>query len=173
MNRLIHRILQDQIVSWRGLHGLSHWGRVYDNGMRLTDESGANRNVVELFAFFHDSQRFHDGSDIGHGHRGAEYARTLRGEFFDLTDDEFELLYVACCDHADEITHDDVTIQTCWDSDRLDLGRVGMTPDPEFLSTEIARRRDTIHWAHTRAVNETVSEVIADLWYLRGGHAAN
>lgn len=167
--RLIHRILQDQIVSWQGIHGLSHWGRVYDNGMRLADESGANRRVVELFAFFHDSQRFNDGHDIGHGHRGAEYAKTLRGEFFDLTDDEFELLYVACRDHTDEVTHDDVTIQTCWDSDRLDLGRVGMAVDLDFLSTDVARRRETIAWAHTRAVDEIVPEVVADIWYLRGG----
>lgn len=171
LNRLIHRILQDQIVSWQGIHGLSHWGRVYENGMRLSDESGANRRVVELFAFFHDSQRFNDGTDTGHGHRGAEYAKTLRGEFFDLPDDEFKLLYVACRDHTDEITHDDETIQTCWDSDRLDLGRVGMTPDPGFLSTDVARRRDTIHWAHSRAVNEIVPEFIADLWDLRGGDA--
>ncbi|MHC4877786.1 MAG: HD domain-containing protein [Planctomycetota bacterium] len=170
---LIHRILQDQIVSWRGIHGLSHWGRVYENGMRLSDESGASRRVVELFAFFHDSQRFNDGTDTGHGHRGAEYAKTLRGEYFDLPDDEFEMLYVACRDHTDEVTHEDVTIQTCWDSDRLDLGRVGMTPDPEFLSTDVARRRDTIHWAHSRAVNEAVPEIVSDLLFLRGGLTAD
>ena len=137
--------------------------------MRLADESGANRRVVELFAFFHDSQRFNDGCDIGHGHRGAEYAKTLRGDFFDLTDDEFELLYVACRDHTDEVTHDDVTIQTCWDSDRLDLGRVGMALDLDFLSTDVARQRETIEWAHTRAVDEIVPEVVADIWCQRGG----
>lgn len=169
LHSLISRILQDQIVSWQGIHGLSHWGRVYENGMRLSDESGADRRVVELFAFFHDSQRFNEGSDPGHGHRGAEYAKTLRGEFFDLPDNAFELLYVACRDHTDKITHKDVTIQTCWDSDRLDLGRVGVTPDLEFLSTDVARRRDTIRWAHSRAVNETVPDIVASFWHLRGG----
>ncbi len=28
------------------------------------------------------------------------------------------------------------TIQSCWDADRLDLGRVGMIPSPKFLSVE-------------------------------------
>ena len=166
---LITRVLHDQIVSWMGLHGLSHWGRVYENGMRLADESGANRTVVELFAFLHDSQRFEESTDIGHGHRGAEYAKSLRGEYFELTDAEFDLLYIACRDHTDEVTHEDVTIQTCWDSDRLDLGRVGMRPEVEYLSTEVARRRDTIDWAHSRAVNEIVPEVIAEIWFERGG----
>jgi uncharacterized protein len=168
---LIIRILHDQYTSWLGIHGLTHWGRVYDNGMRLSEESGANRKVVELFAFLHDSQRHNDGSDVGHGHRGAEYAKTLRGEVFDLDDTEFDMLYVACRDHTDEVTHADVTIQTCWDSDRLDLGRVGVTPDPEFLNTDAARRPDTIAWAHSRSVNEIVSEVIADIWFGRGGPA--
>lgn len=166
---LITRILSDQIVSWQGIHGLSHWGRVYENGMRLADESGAIRRVVELFAFFHDAQRFTEGTDIGHGHRGAEYARSLRGEFFELTDVEFDLLYIACRDHTDEVTHDDVTVQTCWDADRLDLGRVGMTPDPKYLSTDVARRRETIEWSHSRAVGEIIPQVIADIWFQRGG----
>lgn len=127
-------------MSWQGIHSLSHWRRVYENRIRLTDESGANRPVVELFALFHDSQRFPDGHDLGHGHRGAEYTKTL----FDLNDTDFELLYEACRNHTDKVTHDDVTIQTCWDLDRLNLGRVGMRPDPDFLNTEVARRRDTI-----------------------------
>ncbi|MCA9790206.1 MAG: hypothetical protein KC910_00365 [Candidatus Eremiobacteraeota bacterium] len=34
----------------------------------------------------------------------------------------------------------DPTIATCWDSDRLDLDRVGVDPDPAFLSTAAARK---------------------------------
>lgn len=165
------QVLDDQITSWQGIHGLTHWGRVYENGLRLSVEPGANRKVVELFAFLHDSQRYEDGTDIGHGHRGAEYAKKLRGKFFNLDEAEFDVLYVACRDHTDEVTHEDVRIQTCWDPGRLDLGRVGVTPDPEFLSTEVARRADTIAWAHSRAVNEIVPEVIADIWFGRGGPA--
>jgi uncharacterized protein len=28
------------------------------------------------------------------------------------------------------------TIQTCWDSDRLDLGRVGIKPSAQYISEE-------------------------------------
>jgi uncharacterized protein len=30
------------------------------------------------------------------------------------------------------------TIQTCWDSDRLDLGRVGIKPSAQYISEEAA-----------------------------------
>ena len=166
---LIRQTLADQVVDWHGIHGLSHWGRVYDNGMRLAAETGANVKVVGLFAFMHDAQRFHDGDDVGHGHRGAEYAKSLRGRYFDLSDAEFELLYVACRDHTDGETQADVTIQTCWDSDRLDLRRVGITPISEFLCTDAAKSEKTLAWANPRATNEVISDVIADIWNERWG----
>ena len=31
------------------------------------------------------------------------------------------------------------TIGTCWDADRLDLGRVGIVPQPKFMSTAFAK----------------------------------
>ena len=150
MKPLIDRILKDQFLDWNGLHGLSHWGRVYENGMRLCDESAANRHVVELFAFFHDSRRFNDGTDLDHGKRGGEYAKKLRGELFELNDDEFELLYVACRDHTKGMTEADITIQTCWDSDRLDLGRVGITPAVNRLCTAAAKTKSIRNRANDR-----------------------
>ena len=57
-----------------------------------------------------------------------------------------------------------MTIQTCWDADRLDLGRVGMMPDPRFLSTEIAKRRDTICWADGRAALGFIPEIVKREW---------
>ena len=72
---LIRRVLSEQSTDWHGIQGLSHWGRVYTNGLRVAEESGANVRVVELFAFLHDSKRWNDGADIGHGARGAEFAR--------------------------------------------------------------------------------------------------
>ena len=79
-------------------------------------------------------------TDPGHGRRGAELARRLRGEMFDLPDEEFELLHYACTWHQDKDFSDDATIGTCWDADRLDLGRVGVIPDPKLLNTEFAKR---------------------------------
>ena len=37
-------------------------------------------------------------------------------------------------------TEADITIQTCWDSDRLDLGRVGMMPEPRSSARLPPRR---------------------------------
>jgi len=46
----------------------------------------------------------------------------------------------ACEGHTYKGYHDDVTIQTCWDADRLDLGRVGITPDPDRMCTGMGRQ---------------------------------
>ena len=121
------------------IHGPNHWKRVKENGLAVARFSGANPTVVKLFALFHDSRRVSDGSDPGHGHRGAEFARELRGEHFNISDEEFELLYYACQWHTDEIHHDDPTIGTCWDADRLDLGRVYITPKPKYLNSKAAK----------------------------------
>jgi alkaline phosphatase D len=41
------------------------------------------------------------------------------------------------------------TLLACWDADRLDLGRAGITPVPERLCTDAAR--ELLAWAHERA----------------------
>lgn len=48
---------------------------------------------------------------------GAELAKKLRGRLFNLSDHDFDLLYLACAGHTDVRTHPDITIQTCWDAD--------------------------------------------------------
>ena len=126
-------------VSERSVHGPDHWRRVERNGLVLSERTGADVTVVRLFALFHDSCRVNDCWDDGHGARGAEFARSLRGSFFDLPDDQFELLHHACTWHTDEVHHSDPTIGTCWDADRLDLGRVGAIPDAHFMSTSFGR----------------------------------
>ena len=122
------------------IHAPPHWRRVERNGLLLADETGADLDVVRLFALFHDSRRESDGSDPEHGARAAEYAAELRGHAFELADDRFEKLHFACVWHTDGQRHDDPTIATCWDADRLDLGRVGVMPDPNRMCTPIGRR---------------------------------
>jgi len=119
----------------------------------LAPLTGANLTVVELFAVFHDSCRLNEGHDPEHGLHGAKFATDMRGKWFDISDGEMELLFHACRHHSDGATKADVTVQTCWDSDRLDLGRVGTTPKPEYLCTEAAKSSEILNWAHNRAVN--------------------
>ena len=49
-----------------------------------------------------------------------------------------------------------------WDADRLDLGRVAITPLPQWLCTDAAR--DLLKWAHRRAVNGYIPEDVLSLW---------
>jgi uncharacterized protein len=164
IRRILHAVLDDYALPWNGHHGVGHWARVLENGLRLAEETGASSMVVSLFAVLHDSRRISEGSDPDHGPRAAEFARTLRGRLFELADQEFWLLHRACAGHTHERTHPDVTIQTCWDADRLDLGRVGITPHPSRLCTEAARRPETIRWAHGRASFAVVPQFVWEEW---------
>lgn len=123
------------------IHGLEHWMQVERNGMLLASATGADVTVVRLFSIFHDSRRWSDGFDWEHGPRGAEFAKQCRDEKrFELDDERFEKLYYACAHHTKEPRHDDATIDTCYDADRLDLGRVYVFPDPHKMATEAGSR---------------------------------
>ena len=115
--KIIHEILERlHRFRLRGDHGVVHWARVLENGRRLAAATRAKIEVVTLFALFHDSRRVSEYSDFGHGHRGAKYARSLRGKLVHLDDADFELLFEACRLHTDGLTEGDITLQTCWDS---------------------------------------------------------
>jgi uncharacterized protein len=159
---LVHRILEDYELPWHGTHGVAHWARVLENGLWLAKETGANLEVVQLFAVFHDCRRVNEGRDQGHGQRGAELAAALRGEWFTLSDNDFESLYEACVRHTDGSTDGNITVQTCWDADRLDLGRVCICPEPGRLCTPTAKR--IIKWADKRACLEMVPELVKTQW---------
>ena len=161
---VLQAVLDDYTLPLDGDHGVAHWARVLENGLRLAEETGANLEVVSLFAILHDSRRISELSDPDHGPRAAEFAIEIRGSVFDLDDQAFQLLYKACHGHTHERTHPDVTVQTCWDSDRLDLGRVGITPHPSRLCTEIAKRPDIIQWADGRASFRVVPQLVIEDW---------
>jgi uncharacterized protein len=159
---IIHEIVADYALPIRGYHGVVHWARVLENGRRLAAVTGAKIEVVTLFALFHDSRRVNEDSDFDHGHRGAIYARSLLGKLIHLDDVDFDLLFEACRLHADGLIDGDITLQTCWDADRLDLGRVGITPDPELLCTDAARA--IVDWANRRAASRYEPEFVAGEW---------
>ena len=138
-SELIQYLQSSFPLDWRGIHGSPHWARVRANGLYIAERNGANTKIVELFAFLHDVRREHDGYDTKHGRESAALAPELNGRFFSLSNDELELLTWACRDHSSGHLDADVTVQTCWDADRLDLGRVGITPDPGRLCTREAR----------------------------------
>jgi len=156
---LIETILNEYQLPWIGIHGITHWAHVLENGLRLASLTGAQTRVVALFAVFHDSRRINENRDPGHGRRGAELGKILNGKAFHLSDDEFSLFETACAHHTDGLTTGDVTIQTCWDSDRLDLGRVGIIPDPKYLCTTAAKRPEFLSWAYERSCVQYEPEI--------------
>jgi uncharacterized protein len=159
---IIDDIVADYALPIRCYHGVVHWARVLENGRRLAAVTGAKIEVVTLFALFHDSRRVNEHSDFGHGHRGAIYARSLRGKLIHLDDADFDLLFEACRLHTDGLIDGDITLQSCWDADRLDLGRVGITPEPELLCTDAARAM--VDWANERATLHYEPEFVAGEW---------
>ena len=122
------------------IHGPAHWRRVLRNGLLLATHTGADPLVVWLFAAFHDARRLNDMTDPDHGARGAKYAADLRAQgWFTVSDAQFAVLEEACNGHTDGLHHAEPTVGTCWDADRLDLGRCGFVPDAHFMSMEFAR----------------------------------
>jgi uncharacterized protein len=139
---LLDAIRGEFSLDWEGHHGANHWGRVRHHALAIARARGAHLLVVELFAFLHDSQRRDEWRDPKHGDRGAEYARSLQGRFFELSAKALSHLTHAICHHSGGEVSTDATIQSCWDADRLDLGRVGIKPAAEYLSPEASSRID-------------------------------
>jgi uncharacterized protein len=84
--------------------------------------------------------------------QAARYAQSLRGVWFDLSDEEMDLLTKALKYHSDGYTEAEITVQVCWDADRLDLGRVGIKPAPHRLCTASAKSVDVLEAAYERSV---------------------
>ena len=147
------------LLDWNGIHGVAHWARVRSNGLLLAQINGAHSRVIEYFAFLHDICRRNDGKDPDHGSRAALYARSLRENFIVLDDAEFSLLGAALGGHSHGRYHEDITVLTCWDADRLDLCRAGIKPRLEHFGTEAARDgmiikracENALAWANERA----------------------
>lgn len=153
IERELIRVIRRQFaLDWKGLHGAPHWARVRENGLRLVETTRANTKVVELFAFLHDSCRCNNDSDYEHGKRAARFAEVLAGSVFELEPAELEDLLTACQGHSDGLRVGSITVQTCWDADRLDLGRVGIRPHPNRLCTDAARDPAMIEWAYKRSI---------------------
>jgi uncharacterized protein len=167
---LIRAIIdQHNLKGVNSIHFIDHWARVFENGRRLAAVSGARLDVVELFAVFHDAGRVSDGKDPEHGERGAIVAASMRGYLFDLDPEGWHLLRLACQLHSKGQLQGDLTVQTCWDSDRLDLLRAGFYPAPERLCTPAARTSEIIAWANQRSASRYIPADVYVEWGFETG----
>ena len=152
-------LVNSHALGHHGFHGRDHWIRVLQNARQIAAATGLNLRVPELFAVIHDSQRQNEDYDPNHGHRAAAYAIQLRNKWFELDDEEMDLLLEACRYHSDGLTQAHPTVQACWDADRLDLGRVGVRPDPRYLCTSYAKHADVIEFAYRRSINAEAKDL--------------
>ena len=115
----------------------------------LKEYKDADYHVIDYFAYIHDVKRQDDGDDPEHGARAAKYALQLyKDGWRELSAEQMKKLMYACQFHSQaDAKSDDITIQICWDSDRLDLWRLGITPNPAKLYTKIAKKKETIEFA--------------------------
>jgi len=155
MNRLLAEVLNQYALSIDGCHGVQHWMRVMNTGRMLALKTGADLRVCDLFAIFHDSKRSHEGRDRDHGVRAKKYITKLGKKKLGLNGTQMSDLCAAVLFHADGLVfHPSITVRTCWDMDRLDLGRVGHMPDPKMLCTKPARNGAFIKECYTRSIIE-------------------
>lgn len=124
------------------IHGPVHWLKVFQFATTLAKQTpNADLDVCQLFALLHDCERRNEGTDPQHGPRAADYAMQLHKQgLLPMSDEQMLLLCEACTYHASGRTSGDPTLGVCWDADRLDLPRVGMTIDKKYLSTMAAKR---------------------------------
>ena len=141
---LIESIKQEFKIDYYGDHGINHWRRVYHNTQKLSKYYEIESEVFELFALLHDSKRHDEFEDRHHGVRAAGFVqKLLRDGVVKLENDDRKKLLYACANHTrsdkDDPLFNDLVVQICFDSDRLDIGRVGYTVDPKYLSTVYAK----------------------------------
>ena len=122
---------------WMGMtHGVEHWDRVAKFGRMLYKE-GADMDVIIAFAYLHDSERENNACDDEHGPRASKLIDTIRNtELAALKDEQIAKLKRACELHTIQHRSGDITIDICFDADRMDLLRVGIMPSPERMATK-------------------------------------
>jgi uncharacterized protein len=130
----------ESIVKYSFFHGPEHWYRVFDNGMRICERTGADRTVVSLFAIFHDCCRVSDFVDGKHGIMAAKFVTHLINKnVIKISKTQKIELLCALRLHDDGSMSSDETIGACFDADRLDIGRTGQSIDINKLSTEYGK----------------------------------
>ena len=143
--KLLEIVKNNFKLDFYGAHGIYHWQRVYKNTQILSTHYKINSPVFELFSLFHDSKRENEYSDIYHGFRASEFVKELleKKEIILNENDTNRLLY-AIANHtiSDENNplFNDLIVQICFDSDRLDLGRVGIEPEEKYMITEFGKK---------------------------------
>lgn len=148
-NLIKHPIFIKGLILESAIHGLSHWQRVEKFGLMIADNHGADKKVISLFAYLHDARRENDLDDIDHGARAAILLDELIAvDAVNLNYLQYNQLRIALsCHNLKNANSNDITIQACWDADRLDLWRDGTIPNPDLMFTNFGKSQPMIEFA--------------------------
>lgn len=143
-NHILELIVNDFKIDFFGDHGIKHWESVFKHSQILANHYEISSKVFELFALLHDSKREDEYQDINHGLRASVFVKELLvNDLIKLNKQDAERLIFACANHTVKNKTnplcDDLIVQICFDSDKLDLGRVWMTPDKNRMYTSYAK----------------------------------
>lgn len=136
---VLSAIIEQYQLPLRGTHGVAHWARVLEQGIRLAHASGVDERIVEVFALLHDVAREHEDQCSRHGQRATKFFAKHR-DLFQFNPSDWYALVAAMAEHTGGKRADDPRIAVCWDADRLDFWRIGIMPDPAYMTTAIAKR---------------------------------
>lgn len=143
-------------LDWYGIHGVRHWARVRQYARAMAAGTEVSLDTVTLFALLHDCCRVDDGHDPCHGPLAAALVRDLNGTLYHLCALEEDRLMAAIDGHSEGRLSADLTVQICWDADRLDLGRFGMIVRPEKLGTDVALAMLANPWPYRESVKKVM-----------------
>ena len=92
----------------------------------------------------HDSKRHDEFQDKHHGKRASEFVQILLAESsINLNEEDSSRLIYVCANHTySDKKHplfNDLIVQICFDSDRLDIDRVGYMVNTKYLATDYAK----------------------------------
>ena len=137
MEKLKEYLISKFLLGSDSLHGPLYWESVLRYGLLMASKNkNIDQEVLNLFSYIDDSKRVDEYIDIHHVERAANSLDYLeRLGLINLRENQKELLYLAINHHNAGKTSIDVTIGACWDSDRLELDRVGILPSIKFFST--------------------------------------
>lgn len=166
-SRVIEAVVDEYVLGLHGIHGPKHWARVFENTQELCRATGADPLVCGLFAVIHDSKRLNEGTDPNHGPRAAEFVRKLwiNGFLKGLGEGQILSLVDCCHEHTYVRNHSDLNVRVCADSDRLDIGRIGVQVDPRFMLTQQSHLAEYFDPAVIAGEHDQLCDAFANLGF--------
>lgn len=143
-------------LDFYGVHGFPHWCRVIENGYILSQSYNIDMDIIICFALFHDIERVCDEYDYQHGLRGGNFFLNNLHLINNINEQKAQIIYEACSGHTDIHHSDNLNIAACWDSDRLDLMRVGIFPQSPYLNLEKSKKSNFIQTRSDIAWNNSL-----------------